>query len=157
LNHIQSGNKSVAPLIIRPFQAGDQAAAKALILAGLQEHWGWLDETKNPDLDNIGANYGGGLFLVACLGEEIVGTGALIKEQEGVGRIVRMSVAKTQRRQGIGQRMLEELVVRAGPAGYRQIVLETTATWTEAIGFYESQGFRPVGVKDGEMHFVKEL
>ena len=37
-------------MLIRAFEPRDQAAARQLILAGLGEHFGWIDETCNPDL-----------------------------------------------------------------------------------------------------------
>ncbi|MCZ7673141.1 MAG: hypothetical protein M5U34_41515 [Chloroflexi bacterium] len=50
----------------RPFSPTDQAAAKALILAGLAEHWGTLDLSLNSDLNDIQASYvdNGGVFIV---------------------------------------------------------------------------------------------
>lgn len=144
-------------LEIRSFRARDQAAARRLILSGLQERWGHLDETKNPDLDDIAASYEGGVFLVAYAEERLVATGALLAEGERVGRIVRMSVARDVRRRGVGRRMLQALLEAARIRGYGKIVLETTATWADAIAFYRREGFRPLGIRDGDVHFEKEL
>jgi ribosomal protein S18 acetylase RimI-like enzyme len=144
-------------VFIRPFRPQDQAAAKGLILAGLEAHWGCLDPTKNPDLDDITSTYAGATFLLAWQGENVVGTGALVREEEGVGRIVRMSVAASLRRRGIGRLLLERLCEHARAAGYRQLVLETTSTWENAIAFYERHGFQRVGSWDGDTHFVLPL
>lgn len=144
-------------MLIRLFRPEDQPAVHQLILAGLAEHWGALDPALNPDLADIATTYGQAIFLVAFVGSQLVGTGALIPEQDGVGRIVRMSVAHHWRRQGVGRQILAELLRRAAPAGYCQVVLETTATWSEAIAFYRNNGFREVGVWEGNIHFVKEL
>jgi hypothetical protein len=69
-------------LRIRSFQARDQKTARQLILAGLGEHFGWIDETRNPDLDDIAANYvdRGSTSLVAEIDGKLVGTAALIAE-----------------------------------------------------------------------------
>jgi len=144
-------------IVIRPFQPEDQAAAQALILAGLEEHWGYLDPTKNPDLDDIASAYANGVFLVARRGDEVIGTGALIPETDAIARIVRMSVAAHARRRGIGTRILRHLREQAQADGRRQIVLETTSTWADAIAFYERNGFRPIGSWDGDTHFVLDL
>ncbi|MBN1874342.1 MAG: GNAT family N-acetyltransferase [Anaerolineae bacterium] len=144
-------------IIIRPFQAEDQEVVKTLILDGLVEHWGFLDPTKNPDLDDIAASYKDGVFLTAWLDGELAGTGALIPEDEVSLRIVRMSVAKYLRRQGIGRVLLERLCAHTRAAGYRQVVLETTSTWKNAIAFYTRFGFRIIGAWDGDTHFVLEL
>ena len=55
--------KTIAEIEIRPFQPENQEDAKNLILAGLGEHWGFIDLTKNPDLDNITATYKDDTFL----------------------------------------------------------------------------------------------
>ena len=75
-----------------PFQPSDQVAVKALILDGLVDHWGTLDESKNPDLNNIAVTYVDATFLVAWLDDEIVGTGAFIPHSKKQVEIARMSV-----------------------------------------------------------------
>ena len=144
-------------IVIRPFRLDDQAAAQRLIVTGLAEHFGFLDPTANPDLDDIASTYADGTFLLAWQGDELVGTGALIHEKQGLARIVRMSVAPHLRRQGIGTLILERLCEQARAAGYRQIVLETTATWDDVIAFYRRNGFRVIGSWDGDTHFVLDL
>ena len=145
------------PLEIRPFRPEDQAAARALILEGLAEHWGWLDSSLNPDLEDLATWYQGQVLLVAHLAGELVGTGALTWERQGVGRIQRMSVARRWRRHGIASAILARLLDEARALGYRHVVLETTSTWEDAKGFYVQHGFRPVAECDGDAHFVKAL
>jgi len=81
-------------LVIKAFHVENQDAVKQLILDGLVEHWGELDPNLNPDLNDIALGYKEGVFLVACLDNQIVGTGALVVKSENVGEIVRMSVLK---------------------------------------------------------------
>jgi putative acetyltransferase len=142
---------------IRPLAPGDAAAARALILAGLAEHWGYLDETRNPDLDDIAGHYAGALFLVAEANGELIGTGALIADGPATGRIVRMSVSQAWRRRGTGRQILDALLIAARERGYERVVLETTATWEDATAFYRRAGFQPVEERDGDLHFVLEL
>lgn len=148
---------NLCSLEIRPFHPTDQPDAKALILAGLADHWGTLDSTLNPDLNNIAASYAHGTFIVALLDGVLVGTGAIIPEAAGVARIVRMSVDSTRRRQGIGQALLNALIAAAQAQGYGQLVLETTATWADAIAFYTRCGFTAIGERDGDRHFTLDI
>jgi len=144
-------------LAIRDFSPGNQAATRGLILNGLGEHFGWIDESANPDLDDIALSYGDGRFVCAWLGEELVGTGALVPEAPGVARIVRMSVSQARRRQGIGSAILMHLLELARGANCHQVVVETTETWGEVIAFYQRNGFEEVDRRDGEAHLVIEL
>ena len=130
-------------IIYRPFEARDQGGARQLILNGLGEHFGSIDETRNPDIDNIQGNYivNGATFLVAELNGRIVGTGALLEQERTIGQIVRMSVDRSYRRHGIGSILMLHLLEVARQRKYRQVQLETNNDWYEVIDFYKSLGF----------------
>lgn len=147
------------PLVIRPVEAADHAAARRLVLAGLGEHFGAVDETRNPDLDDIAAAYTapGHVFVVADIDGRVAGTGALVAERPGVGRLVRMSVAHEFRRRGIGRALVANLCDVARGRGYRRLVLETNDDWHDAIRLYRACGFVEVGRANGEIHFALEL
>ena len=130
-----------AQVRIEPFRSADQGVVKRLILAGLAEHWGYVDESVNRDLDDIGGTYSNGIFLVAKIDEVVVGTGALVPRSPGVGEIVRMSVATELRRLGIASQVLRELVAWAPKLGVSRVILETTAAWQEVVAFYLANGF----------------
>jgi ribosomal protein S18 acetylase RimI-like enzyme len=157
LNVLSTAETTAPTVTINEFRPDDQEAVRNLILHGLKEHWGSLDPSKNPDLIDISASYGGQVFLVAREAGEIVGCGALVQETEGVARIVRMSIAAHRRRLGIGQLILWHLVRTARRKGYRQIILETTETWQDAVSFYERNGFRTTHFVDGDRYFVLDL
>ena len=144
-------------ITLNAFQPTDQSAVKDLILAGLAEHWGTLDPSKNPDLDDIASSYAGAVFLVACHLARIIGTGALVPRVNGTAEVVRMSVAADWRRHGIGRMILQALVDRARQNGCQRIILETTETWQEVIAFYLRFGFRITHYKDGDVYFELTL
>ena len=144
-------------ITIAPFRSGDQTAARQLILDGLVEHWGWLDTHKNPDLEDIGASYLAGFFLVARCDDGVVGTGAFIPVGGAVVQIVRMSVERSMRRQGLGRRILDELCARAWHTGYRRAVLETTEFWEEVIAFYLRCGFSVTHRRNSDVYFAMDL
>jgi ribosomal protein S18 acetylase RimI-like enzyme len=146
-------------LLIRPFAASDQPAARRLILLGLGEHFGFIDETRNPDIDDIAAQYlaSGQTFLVAQIDGVLVGTGALIREDAQTGRIVRMSVAREQRRKGIAQALMAHLMDAARERGFARLVLETNLDWDDAIAFYQRCGFREEARAEEEIHLAFAL
>jgi GNAT superfamily N-acetyltransferase len=119
------GDPILHDLTIVPFRPENQTEVKRLILSGLTEHWGQLDPTQNPDLNDIGATYAQATFLVAWWHGTIVGTGALLPRSAQIAEIVRMSVAASMRRHGIGRRLLQHLMAHAKAQGYRRMILET--------------------------------
>ena len=144
-------------LIVRRIQPADAARAKHLILAGLQERWGTLDPTRNRDLDDIVSSYQDGVFLVAFSGSDLIGTGALIRENEATGRIVRMWVDQGNRRKGVGTAILGQLLRIARELRYGKVVLETEPDWDDAVSFYKGHGFEPVGIIRGNLQFDMQL
>jgi GNAT superfamily N-acetyltransferase len=146
-------------LVIRPFTTSDQAATRSLILAGLADHFGTLDERLNPDLNDIAATYlcTGSQFIVAELDGEIVGLGALITESSDTGRIVRMSVARHHRGRGIGRTLVKHLLDAARARGDQRVVVETTDDWSDAIGLYHACGFTQFDHRDGDIHLAIDL
>jgi putative acetyltransferase len=142
---------------IKPFQPENQTEVKSLILAGLVDHWGVLDPTKNPDLNDITHSYAGATFLVAWQGGRVVGSGALVPRGDGRAEVVRMSVAKDLRRSGIGKLILTRLIEQARVEGCQQVILETTDTWQEVIAFYLRFGFEITHYTDGDVYFRLNL
>jgi len=128
---------------IRPFILQDQPIARQLILEGLGGHFGFIDETMNPDLNDIWQQYvaSGNLFVVVESDGVLVGTGALVREGEN-GRLLRMSVRASHQRQGIGRGLVHYLCQQARERGYAQLLVETNNDWFDAIGLYKSCGFR---------------
>jgi len=144
---------------VRPFEPADQTATRRLILDGLGEHFGFIDETVNPDLDDIYSNYvsPGHTFLVAVSGEQIVGAVTLLAENETVGRLARMSVSLAWRRQGIATALVGHLIAAAQERNFSRMVLAVQVPWIEAIGFYESCGFVEYARDEVDVHMELRL
>ncbi len=150
-------------LRIRLFEPSDQAGASALVLAGLVEHWGFLDTSLNPDLKDISQSYAAGCFLVAEIDGQLVGTGAFLPTTENnpggpaspnqAFQVVRMTVDRRYRRRGIGRRILQTLLMEAQRRGADQVILETTSFWQDAVTFYLANGFSITGERDGDTYF----
>ncbi len=130
---------------IARLDTAQQAAVRALVLAGLAERWGGLDPTLNGDLDDIETTHGADNVVVASVGDEVVGCGMLVAvgaDGDGVGEVVRMAVAPAWRRRGVALAVLHELRRRAIARGLTRLVVETNDDWTEARALYERFGFR---------------
>lgn len=137
-------------IVIRPFEKGDQAEAKALIQAGLAEHFGWLDPTANPDLNDIGLSFEKGYFAVAESAGQLVGSGGYLHRDRSTVEFVRMSVDRAFRRHGLGKRLLDHLCEKAQKETYTRVILETNAEWTGVIAFYSAYGFQEIHRVNGE-------
>lgn len=144
---------------IRPFAPADQPAARRLILEGLGEHFGVIDETCNPDLDDITTAYvtRGHRFLVIEDATGLVGTGALVIEDAAVGRIVRMSIAPAWRRRGLARQVLQRLIADARAAGLTRLWVETNDDWLAPINLYQAAGFQEYDRRDGNIYLALDL
>ena len=85
-----------------------------------------------------------GLLLVATVGAEPVGCGALKFHDDGPAELKRMWVAPTARGLGLGRRLLAELESHAAANRVRVLRLETNRALDEAIGLYRAAGYREV-------------
>lgn len=142
------------PVWMDDFTPFDQAEVKALVVAGLAEHWGAIDPDRNPDLDDIAATHRQGRVVVVRdePGGPIIATGTLLVDTgpdpgNGVGstgQIARMSVAAGRRRAGLGRAVVDELIGTARSRGLSRLVLETTTAWHEVANFYRACGFEVV-------------
>ena len=150
---------SLPDITIRPFTPKDQVTVRALVNAGLGEHFGYVDEGYNPDLNDIAASYldKGHVFVVAERAGIIVGTGALVIEDEQTGRLARMSVAREQRGGGIGRALVGHLISVARERGLARLMVETNRDWKDATGLYRACGFTQVAEDSVSGHFVLPL
>jgi GNAT superfamily N-acetyltransferase len=144
---------------IRPLRESEQDEARRVILDGLGEHFGRVDESCNRDLEDIAASYlaAGHPFMVAETGAQLVGTGALVIERGNCGRVVRVSVARAYRRQGIGRALVARLVSIARQGGLARLWVETNDDWHEAVGLYLHFGFREFAREAGNVYLELDL
>lgn len=142
---------------IAKFEASDQPGVRGLLEASMRERWATFDTCANADLIDIAASFRDGVMFVAKHGSAIVGCGGLVRENQSTARIVRMSVAKKHRRRGIATALLQRLMDYAAENGYATVVLETTASWSDAVSFYERRGFVTLREEGGDRHFEKRI
>jgi GNAT superfamily N-acetyltransferase len=126
---------------VEVYRDDDRDAARAVVLAGLEEHWGALDPDLNRDVDDLGAAYADGTVVVARVDGAVVGVGVVVPAGPAEAEVKRMSVLRAHRRRGIASAVLTALVEIARRWGCHAVVLETTTSWTDAVAFYRGCGF----------------
>ncbi|BCB02504.1 GNAT family N-acetyltransferase [Bacillus sp. KH172YL63] len=146
-------------MIITPIDRDQCEQAKNVILAGFMERFGFIDHTLNPDIQDISLEYDGiqHHFFVGKENGRLICTGAIRKEKGDTYQIVRMSVLASHRKRGLGRIMLKFLEEKAQTLGARRLILETNKQWSDAIRFYENNGFVYTGEDDDSCYFEKEI
>lgn len=86
----------------------------------------------------------GDLFLVVTAGTRVVGyaVGRMVLDE---GEVLNVAVAQSQRRQGLGRRLLLSLVARLADNGAEVVYLEVRESNRAAIALYHGFGFSVVG------------
>jgi ribosomal protein S18 acetylase RimI-like enzyme len=98
----------------------------------------------NQELAELPGRYAppeGRLFL-AKQGDALAGCVALRPIEEGACEMKRLYVRPAHRGQGVGRRLARTVINAAREIGYQRMRLDTLGTMKEAIGLYESLGFR---------------
>lgn len=90
--------------------------------------------------------YGGprGDVLLWLANGRPVACGALREIETGVGEIKRISVEPSYRGKEFGTLFVRALVNRANALGFEKLRVDTLASMSAAIEFYQEAGFRPV-------------
>lgn len=104
----------------------------------------FLAQGKLAEMDDVQKNYfeNGGTFLVAVDEGHVIGTGAVKYLEDGVCEIKRLWLLSQYQGQGIGYRIMQELIDFARQKEYKIMRLETDPIiQTRAVGFYKQLGF----------------
>jgi putative acetyltransferase len=140
---------------IRPIQPHEWTAAKrvvyrvAYIIFGgtrpLEEFIAYHESIHElKDMDDIQKSYfvNGGTFLGMFTDREMICTGALRKLDDETCELKRLWLLYEYHGQGLGYRMLMELLSIARNMGYKRIRLETDpVAQSRALNFYKQIGF----------------
>jgi GNAT superfamily N-acetyltransferase len=149
VNLVDEFGQSKTALACRDARGGDEAGIRALVFGVLAEYGLVPDPAPggtDADLIDVVASYAGrgGVFRVVTRGDEIVGCGGLFPLDGGEAEIRKMYLAPEVRGQGLGRKLLQELIDAARARGFQRIVLETATVLREAIALYQRFGFVPV-------------
>jgi len=82
-----------------------------------------------------------GLILVIEKQEKIIGMGAIVRLDEGIGEIKRMYIQPKYRGQKLGRVMLGKLIEEGRMRGFSKLRLETADFFEAARHLYHSVGF----------------
>ena len=95
------------------------------------------------------------LWVVAVTGDTVVG---YVGSQSVMGEadMMNLAVVPEHRRQGVGRRLVEELVSRLAANQVKSLTLEVRASNDPAIALYDEMGFRAVGRRPGYYRNPKE-
>ena len=115
---------------------------RALNLAWITEHF----EIEEPDrwqLDHPESHIlgQGGHIFIAESDDDVVGTCALLREQDGSFWLAKMAVAPRVRGRGIGRSLAEVAIAKARALGAHRVALLSNTVLEPAIRLYRSLGF----------------
>jgi putative acetyltransferase len=96
---------------------------------------------------------GGHVFFAAC-GDEVIGTGALLRESDGVYELSKMAVDPDWQGRGIGRRLVQAAIDRFQALEGRQLFLESSSKLGPALHLYEALGFQHRGLKP-DSHYAR--
>lgn len=101
-----------------------------------------LDDPRGTILDK------GGFIWMAEAGGKLVGSAALIKEQEGEYELAKMAVTADYRGQGISKLLIEKCLEKARELGAKKLLLFSNHQLRTALSLYEKYGFHHVEIHD---------
>lgn len=134
---------------LRSFEPGDESAFAALNRRWIEEFFkieqSDIDQLSDPQA-NIIAH--GGSIVMACDGDRVLGTGALIEAHNAPSdgltwyQIIKMATDPSAQGKGIGGRVIRRLISTARDLGASGLWLETNDALGPAVKLYEKAGFR---------------
>ncbi|HEX8246835.1 MAG TPA: GNAT family N-acetyltransferase [Pyrinomonadaceae bacterium] len=134
-------------IFIRAADNKDCAKVQNLVF-GILGEYGLTIETGGTDADiaDIEANYlnRGGVFeLIEDASGNLLGTIGLYPLDAETVELRKMYFDRRLRGRGVGKKMLERMIEKAGALGFKRIYLETASVLKEAAALYEKYGFQP--------------
>ncbi len=132
------------------FTPAHSEAFRSLNLEWISEVFG-LEELDRRQLSDPGREIidRGGEIFIAEVGDQTVGTCAMLFVESGHYELAKMAVAEKFRGRGIGQRLLDAAVRWARRKNAHEITLLSHSRLSAAVGLYEKNGFEPIPFDPG--------
>ncbi|MBP2648607.1 MAG: MarR family transcriptional regulator [Gemmatimonadetes bacterium] len=105
----------------------------------------------------------GGMIYFALVGDEVVGTCAVLPHADGTLELAKMAVSPAAQGRGVGRLLGEACVAFARQTGAHTLMLLSNSRLAPALHLYETLGFRHAPVPDGveyaraDVHMVMPL
>lgn len=133
---------------IVPFQPEYAKDFKALNIAWLEKFF-WVephDEEVLGKPDKYILQPGGNIFFVKA-GDEIIGTVALMKMEEGVFELTKMAITPQYQGQQLGQKLMEHTIEYARTQGWKHLIIYSNRKLENAIYIYKKYGFEEIPIE----------
>lgn len=89
----------------------------------------------------------GGMIFFAREADEILGTSALMKMEDGVYEFTKMAVPPRAQGKGIGQLLMKHIIDYARGQGWKELIIYTNSSLKNAIHIYEKYGFQEIPIE----------
>lgn len=132
---------------IIPFKPEYSKKFKELNIAWLEKYF-WVEPHDEEVLGNPEKyilSPGGNIFFVKE-GEDIIGTVALMKIEEGVFELTKMAVTPRAQGKRIGQKLLEHTLEFARKKGWNTLIIYSNRKLENAIHIYKKYGFEEIPI-----------
>ena len=132
---------------IRPVAANDPQVRRCFDRYAAELHQrfdGGFDIARSNPMDIVDLVPPRGMVLLARIGGDAVGCGALMFQPGDIAEVRRVWIAPRVRGMGLGRRMLRELEQHAHDRGARVARLETNRSLVEAVSMYRDAGYQEV-------------
>jgi putative acetyltransferase len=152
---------------IKPIEPYQIPEAKRIILSVARDIYHWsasledilrqFDERGElRDVDEFQSNYLNrrGIFLVAMDQSQVIGTGAIRRQENDTAELKRLWLLEAYHGQRIGYRLLQALLDFARNAGYNHVRLLTDRRQERAMHFYQQAGFLTIDCPSTDVNDV---
>jgi len=145
MNSVQLPIRLDDKTVLRGITKVDELRIQEIVFEILPQYGLPVDpEGTDNDLFDIEKSYSGGLFGVVEFEGEVQGSFGLFKMSETVVELRKMYFDQSIRGKGIAKKLVPILFDLARQMGFQKMELETASSLVEAIGLYQSLGFKEV-------------
>lgn len=93
----------------------------------------------NPEKEIIEKH---GYIFFALFEDNVIGTCTLMKHDNAHYELSKMCVTEKYQRKGVGEKLIDKVILKASQLGVEKIVLSTNCKLTAALSLYTKKGFQ---------------